>query len=290
MWSSWRCCLPSSSWRPLRESGTRLEAGGGVREQGGGHLDSRQVRKPSPADSDGRAGKHIRRFRRMLLPVPARARFRTAWELLSLHPGTDERLMVCCSTWRPSYSTCAPLSALSLVLAQQCLVMQVSGGFLEGIVRGYKAGLLTQNQYNNLTQCETIEGMSPRCACNAVSGSVEHLTFVDFRTQLSATDYGNFLSNEPLPISTSTISDKATQVLVDQFNFLRSNATEPLNKFLQYMTWVHNLGETLVHSPDVMSCLQVCIHDRQCHPHHYWHSSRTEHQRVASTVPSSGCI
>ena len=37
--------------------------------------------------------------------------------------------------------------------------MQVSGGFLEGIVRGYKAGLLTQNQYNNLTQCETIDGM-----------------------------------------------------------------------------------------------------------------------------------
>lgn len=31
-------------------------------------------------------------------------------------------------------------------------------GFLEGIVRGYKAGLLTNNQYNNLTQCETIEG------------------------------------------------------------------------------------------------------------------------------------
>lgn len=35
---------------------------------------------------------------------------------------------------------------------------QVDAGFLEGIVRGYKAGLLTQNQYNNLTQCESIEG------------------------------------------------------------------------------------------------------------------------------------
>ena len=42
--------------------------------------------------------------------------------------------------------------------AQTCPHRQVSGGFLEGIVRGYKAGLLTQNQYNNLTQCETIEG------------------------------------------------------------------------------------------------------------------------------------
>ncbi len=41
-----------------------------------------------------------------------------------------------------------------------------------------------------------------------------------------------------MPISTSTISEKATQVLVDQFNFLRSNAVEPLSKFLEYMTCV----------------------------------------------------
>ena len=39
--------------------------------------------------------------------------------------------------------------------------LQVDAGFLEGIIRGYKAGLLTQNQYNNLTQCETIEGVFP---------------------------------------------------------------------------------------------------------------------------------
>lgn len=56
--------------------------------------------------------------------------------------------------------------------------------------------------------------------------------------QLAATDYGNFLANEPLPISTSTIAEKATQVLVDQFNYLRDNAVEPLSKFLEYMTYV----------------------------------------------------
>lgn len=60
----------------------------------------------------------------------------------------------------------------------------------------------------------------------------------DFRMQLSSTDYGNFLANEPLPITTSTITDKATQVLVDQFNYLRNNAVEPLSTFLDYMTCV----------------------------------------------------
>lgn len=58
----------------------------------------------------------------------------------------------------------------------------------------------------------------------------------DFRMQLSATDYGNFLANETPPISTSTIAEKATQRLVDEFNYIRSNATGQLRKFLDYMT------------------------------------------------------
>ena len=70
------------------------------------------------------------------------------------------------------------------------------------------------------------------------SGSRQLINSSDFRTQLSATDYGNFLANEPLPISTATIADKATQILVDQFNYIRSNAVEPLSKFLDYITYV----------------------------------------------------
>jgi len=60
----------------------------------------------------------------------------------------------------------------------------------------------------------------------------------DLRTQLASTDYGNFLANEPSPISTSAIGDKALKNLVDQFNYLRSNAIAPLDKFLDYITCV----------------------------------------------------
>ena len=74
--------------------------------------------------------------------------------------------------------------------------------------------------------------------------SCHSVSCTDLRTQLSSTDYGNFLANEPLPISTSTISDKATQLLVDQFNYLRANAVEPLAKFLDYITCVHSRVET----------------------------------------------
>jgi len=113
----------------------------------------------------------------------------------------------------------------------------VSNGFLEGIVRGYKAGILTENNYKNLTQCETLE---------------------DFRQQLSSTDYGNFLANEPLPLSTSRIAEKATQVLVDQFNFIRSNAVEPLSTFLEYITYGYMID-------NVVLLITGTLHERDTH-------------------------
>ncbi|KAF9049584.1 ATPase, V0 complex, subunit D [Hymenopellis radicata] len=119
----------------------------------------------------------------------------------------------------------------------EALFFNVDTGFLEGTVRGYKAGILTQSHYANLTQCETLE---------------------DFRTQLSATDYGNFLANEPLPISTSTITEKATQLLVDQFNYLRTNAVEPLSKFLDYITYAYMID-------NVVLLITGTLHERDTH-------------------------
>jgi V-type H+-transporting ATPase subunit d len=91
----------------------------------------------------------------------------------------------------------------------------IEHGYLEGILRGFKQGLLTSHHYMNLTQCETLD---------------------DFKLQLAITDYGNFLQNEPSPLSTSTIADKATNKLVAEFKYLRSNASQPLAAFLDYLT------------------------------------------------------
>ena len=33
-------------------------------------------------------------------------------------------------------------------------------GYCDGILRGYKSGILSNAVYNNLTQCETLEGNS----------------------------------------------------------------------------------------------------------------------------------
>lgn len=38
------------------------------------------------------------------------------------------------------------------------LSFNVNHGYLEGLVRGMKAGILAQTDYHNLAQCDTLEG------------------------------------------------------------------------------------------------------------------------------------
>ena len=40
-------------------------------------------------------------------------------------------------------------------------ILTIVNSYIEGIVRGYRNGLLTGANYSNLTQCETIDGQSP---------------------------------------------------------------------------------------------------------------------------------
>lgn len=42
--------------------------------------------------------------------------------------------------------------------SMEALFFNSHSGYLEGVLRGFKAGLLTQAQYSNLTQCETLDG------------------------------------------------------------------------------------------------------------------------------------
>jgi len=46
------------------------------------------------------------------------------------------------------------------------LYFNVDNGYLEGLVRGFKAGILTQADYLNLVQCETLEGEPHQRAAN----------------------------------------------------------------------------------------------------------------------------
>lgn len=103
----------------------------------------------------------------------------------------------------------------------------INDGYVEALVRGYRSGILTVQDYTNLTQCETLEGRARVRPC---------LMMVDMKMHLGSTDYGDFLSGETSPIHTTTIAEQCTMKMVREFNHLRSQAVEPLSTFLDYIS------------------------------------------------------
>lgn len=125
------------------------------------------------------------------------------------------------------------------------LFFNIDFGYVEALVRGYRNGLLTQAQYLNLTQCDSLD---------------------DLKLQLSSTEYGNFLANEPSPLSTSVIQEKASNKLYSEFNYVRAQAVEPLSKFMDYITYGYMID-------NVALMITGTIHERdrseildRCHP------------------------
>jgi hypothetical protein len=60
---------------------------------------------------------------------------------------------------KPTMSTqLGPYTPIIPLILLELTTSQVNSGYLEGVVRGYKNSLLTQNNYHTLTQCENLEG------------------------------------------------------------------------------------------------------------------------------------
>lgn len=79
----------------------------------------------------------------------------------------------------PPNHTAPPSSSNSRVQQQQRasaiemagFMFNIDGGYLEGLCRGFKCGILKQSDYLNLVQCETLEGEP------IIAISVEHTPF-----------------------------------------------------------------------------------------------------------------
>ncbi|KAF7132289.1 hypothetical protein RHSIM_Rhsim09G0146500 [Rhododendron simsii] len=77
----------------------------------------------------------------------------------------------------------------------EAMTFNIHGGYLEAIVRGYRSGLLTAADYNNLCQCETLD---------------------DIKMHLSATEYGPYLQNASTEASSLQITEKGKGRLKNQ--------------------------------------------------------------------------
>lgn len=120
-------------------------------------------------------------------------------------------------------------------------------GFIEALVRGYRVDFLSSQDYSDLSQCETLE---------------------DVRTFLSGTGYASAIDAQvrPLSLHPSTIVSHCTEKLAVDFKTMRSQASEPLATFLDFLTHGYMID-------NVMLVVTGALHERdinelltKCHP------------------------
>jgi V-type H+-transporting ATPase subunit d len=121
----------------------------------------------------------------------------------------------------------------------------IDHGYLEGLIRGFKSGLLTTTDYANLVQCETLE---------------------DLKLHVQSTDYGNFLANEPGNITVQVIDERLKEKLVTEFTHLRNNSLEPLSTFLDYITYSYMIDNIILLITGTLHQRPINELISKCHP------------------------
>jgi len=121
----------------------------------------------------------------------------------------------------------------------------IDNGYLEGLCRGFKNGILNQTDYLNLVQCETLD---------------------DLKLHLQSTDYGNFLANEPSPLAVSVIDDRLREKLVIEFQHMRTHAVEPLATFLDYITYSYMIDNIILLITGTLHHRPITELITKCHP------------------------
>lgn len=105
------------------------------------------------------------------------------------------------------------------------LTFGVNNGYLEGILKGFKLGLITQQEYSNICQCENTK---------------------DLADQIRTTSYGDILENEAHPLDIKILREKCTERMVQEFEYLRANSYEPLRTFLEYIRYEYMIDNVVL--------------------------------------------
>ncbi|XP_017953563.1 probable V-type proton ATPase subunit d 2 [Drosophila navojoa] len=115
-------------------------------------------------------------------------------------------------------------------------------GYLEGLVRGFKNSLLSQSDYLNLTECNTLS---------------------DLVLNIQNTDYGP-LHNTEANLDVESIEKCLRKRIVIEYNYIRENSTEPLSTFLEYIRYEHMIDNVallmtgLINHRDIKKLMPMC--------------------------------
>ncbi|KAL6059756.1 hypothetical protein STEG23_009678 [Scotinomys teguina] len=157
------------------------------------------------------------------------------------------------------------------------LDFNVDHGYLEGLVRGCKASLLTQQDYVNLVQCETLEEIITLVYVK-IEESSEYvftlklsqppviLCISDLKIHLQTTEYGNFLANETNPLTVSKIDTEMRKKLCREFDYFRNHSLEPLSTFFTYMTCSYMIDNVILLMNGALQKKSVKEVIAKCHP------------------------
>ncbi|CAH8666086.1 V-type proton ATPase subunit d 1, variant 2 [Schistosoma haematobium] len=118
-------------------------------------------------------------------------------------------------------------------------------GYLEGLARGIKGGLLKQADYHVLVQCETLD---------------------DLKLHLHDTDYGEFLANEPGPLTVGIIEERIREKFVSEFRHIRNQAVYPLSLFLDYITYSYMIDNIVLLITGTLHGRPISELMTKCHP------------------------
>lgn len=105
--------------------------------------------------------------------------------------------------------------------------------------------MLSTSDYANLTQTDVLD---------------------DIKMHLTATEYGQFLQNEPSPLQTVVISEKCTEKLVAEFEMIRSQACPPLSTFLDFITYGYMIDNIILLISGALRGRDMNELIQKCHP------------------------
>ena len=121
----------------------------------------------------------------------------------------------------------------------------INHGYLEALIRGFRSGFLTVNDYRSLSQCESIE---------------------DFKLVFQETDFADILTSSDIQakLTSQVVIDKVWQKFVEEFEHVRNQAVGELATFchfIQYEYMIRNVSfliSGLINQNDASKLLSEC--------------------------------
>jgi len=117
-------------------------------------------------------------------------------------------------------------------------------GFTEALVRGMRSSFLQDADYHHLTQCENLD---------------------DVRLNLTETDYSDAVADTST-LTPSGLQSAAVTKLVAEFQYLRTQAVEPLSTFLDFITYEYMIENVMLLLKGTLSGRDINELMAQCHP------------------------